>query len=89
MGEFFISKESLEFLKNRFRDYYETFKIELPDRFARREYAFVFFGGRGMMRHIGFDKKTTFSNFLKEKNPQHVYYSSAYYQKPDAPRMEE
>lgn len=89
MDEFFTSKESLEFLKNRFREYYVTSRIELPDRFARREYAFVFFGGRGMMRHLGFDKKTTFSNFLKEKNPQHVYYSSAYYQKPDAPRMQE
>ena len=89
MGDFLISKESLEFLKNRFSKYYKTYKIELPDRFARREYAFVLFGGKGMIRHIGFDKKTDFSNFLKEKNPQHVYYSSAYYQKPGAPRMQE
>jgi len=83
------SKDSLEFLKNRFREYYETNKIDLPDRFGRREYAFVFFGGRGMMRHIGFDKKNIFSNFLKEKAPMHTYYSSAYYKTPDAARMQD
>ena len=47
MGDFFASKESLEFLKNRFREYYETIDIELPDRFGRREFAFVLFGERG------------------------------------------
>ena len=59
------SEDSLEFLKQEFREYYKTNKIDLPDRFGRREYAFVLFGGRGMLRHIGFDKKTNFSNFLK------------------------
>jgi len=72
MANSFTSKESLEFLKNKFREYYKTNKINMPDRFGRREYAFVFFGGRGMMRHISFDKKTNFSNFLKEKAPMHT-----------------
>jgi len=89
MNDFFVSKESLEFLKNRFREYYATNKIELPDRFGRREFAFVFFGGKGMFRHLSFDKKKTFTNFLKEKTPAHMYYSSAYYQKPDAQTMQE
>jgi len=89
MGSIVTSKESLEFLKNIFRVYYEKNRIELPDRFGRREFAFVFFGGKGMMRHIGFEKKINFSNFLKEKSPCHAYYSSAYYQKPDAPTMQE
>ncbi|UCH72120.1 MAG: DNA primase catalytic subunit PriS, partial [Thermoplasmatales archaeon] len=88
-GGFSTSKKSLEFLKNRFRKYYETNKIELPDRFGRREYAFVFFGGKGMFRHISFEKKLNFSTFLKEKSPAHAYYSSAYYKKPDAPTMSE
>ena len=89
MGSFITSKESLEFLKNTFKKYYKQNKIEMPDRFGRREYAFVFFGGKGMMRHIGFEKKTYFINFLKEKTPGHAYYSSAYYQKPNAPTMQE
>ena len=89
MNEFFISKDSLEFLRNRFKDYYDSASIKLPERFARREYAFVLFGGRGMLRHIGFNKKNNFSVFLKDRSPQHVYYSSAYYQTPDAPKMQE
>ena len=89
MNEFFTSKESLEFLKNKFRDYYERSDIELPDRFGRREFAFVFFGGKGMMRHLGFEKKTLVSKFVKDRAPCHSYYSSAYYQKPDAPTMQE
>ena len=89
MGSFITSKESLEFVKNTFKNYYQDNKIGLPDRFGRREYAFVFFGGKGMMRHLGFEKKTSFSSFVKEKAPCHAYYSSAYYQKPDAPTMQE
>ncbi len=89
MENFITSKESLEFLKDAFRKYYENNKIELPDRFGRREFAFVFFGGKGMMRHIGFEKKIHLTNFLKEKSPCHTYYSSAYYQMPDAATMQE
>ena len=89
MGSYSNSKESLEFLKEEFRKYYKANKLELPDRFGRREFAFIFFGGKGMMRHLGFEKRYQFTNFLKEKAPSDIYYSSAYYQKPDAPTMQE
>jgi DNA primase small subunit len=89
MIDFFTSKESLQFLKNRFREYYETIDIELPDRFGRREFAFVLFGGKGMIRHLSFYKKINFKNFLKEKVPAHIYYSTAYYQEPGASTMQE
>ena len=89
MGDFSTTKESLEFLKNRFKEYYETSNIDLPDRFGKREYAFVFFGGKGMYRHVAFGKKTGFIRFLKSRAPQHAYYSTAYYQEPSAPTMQE
>jgi len=89
MTDFHTSKESLEFLKNRFREYYESATIKLPNRFGRREFAFVFYGGKGMMRHLAFDKKNNYMRFLKERAPAHTYYSSAYYQRPDAPTMQE
>ena len=89
MSDFVTSKGSLKFLRSRFREYYEKIKIEMPDRFGRREFAFVFFGGKGMLRHLSFEKKTSFKKFLKERAPAHVYYSSAYYQKPYAPTMQE
>ena len=89
MGNFSSSKESLEFLKEEFRNYYSKNKPVLPDRFARREFAFVFFGGKGMMRHTGFEKRINFTDFLKERAPSDVYYSSAYYKTPGAPTMQE
>jgi len=89
MDDYFDTKNSLEFLRNEYKKYYEKNKIELPDRFGRREFAFVFFGGKGMFRHIGFEKKQQFFEFLKEKIPSDVYYSSAYYQKPDAQTMQD
>ena len=89
MGSFSTSRESLEFLKNLFSKHYELHKIELPDRFGRREFAFITFNGKGMIRHIGFEKKNQFSNFVKTKTPSHIYYSSAYYKKPGASTMQE
>jgi len=83
------SQKSLEFLKNKFQEYYKKNKIELPDRFGRREFAFLIFGGKGMIRHLAFDKKKNLLDFLEERAPQHVYYSSAYYQIPDAPKMQD
>jgi DNA primase small subunit len=80
-------KKSLEFLQNNFREYYRNNKIQLPDRFSRKEFAFVFFGGRGMLRHLSFNKKQQFNDFLSEKAPCHTYYSTAYYKTPDASTM--
>jgi DNA primase small subunit len=82
-------KKSLEFLKDEYRNYYKNNNVGLPDRFGRREYAFVLFGGKGMIRHIGFEKKIQLKDFLTDRAPSDVYYSSAYYQKPDAQTMQE
>ena len=87
MGDDSSAQRSLEFLKNSFQTYYASNKIGLPDRFGRREFAFLFFGGKGMVRHLGFGKREMFWNFLAERVPQHTYYSSAYYQHPDAAKM--
>ena len=89
MAEYDSSQLSLEFLKNKFREYYENVNIELPDRFGRREFAFVLFGGKGMIRHLAFPRKNQLLGFLQERAPAHAYYSSAYYQKPDASTMQE
>ena len=89
MSNFFITQESIEFIKDRFREYYKTSEIELPDRFGRREFAFVFFGSKGMTRHLSFDRKNNLKKFLIDKVPAHVYYSTAYYQNPNAPTMQE
>ena len=89
MGNLSRQTRSIEFVKECFKQYYTNNKLELPDRFGKREFAFVLFSGRGMMRHIGFDKRNDFLNFIKQKIPYHTYYSSAYYQLPNAPTMSE
>jgi DNA primase small subunit len=89
MGTFETTNESIEFVKDCFKEYYKQNKINLPDRFSRREYAFVIFGKKGMIRHLGFDKKSAFEEFISKNIPFHAYYSSAYYQIPDAPTMNE
>jgi len=89
MDYFTEQKNSLEFLKKHFKEYYKSKKVELPDRFARREFAFVLFAGKGMIRHIGYEKKKQLYDFLIDRVPCHVYYSSAYYKQPNAPTMQE
>jgi DNA primase small subunit len=42
-----------------------------------------------MVRHLSFNRRRDFFDFLEKKVPRHVYYSSAYYQVPGAPRMQD
>ena len=87
MGKENSVHESVAFMKNAFQSYYMSNKLELPDRFGRREFAFILFGGKGMVRHLGFEKREMIWDFLSERAPQHAYYSSAYYKHPEAPKM--
>ena len=82
-------QQSLGFLQQHYNQYYTSHILPLPDRFSRREFAFMFFGGKGMLRHLSFPKKQQFQQFLKQKTPAHCYYSTAYYKTPHAPTMNE
>lgn len=77
------------FLKKRFAEYYKKTDMELPERFGKREFAFMHFGAKMMRRHIAFSKRSRFISFIQQMIPAHIYYSSAFYQKPDAPTMGE
>ena len=77
------------FVKARFRRYYESTKPILPDRFAKREFGFMFWTPGIVQRHLGFSRPEDLRSFLTDRVPAHAYYSSAYYEKPDAPTMEE
>ena len=82
-------QQSLQFLQHHFNTYYQSNNLSLPDRFSRREFAFMLFGGKGMLRHLSFSKKYQYQAFLRQKTPSHCYYSTAYYKKPDAQTMNE
>ena len=77
-------QQSLGYLQQSFKSYYYNHRITLPDRFSRREFAFMFFGGKGMLRHLSFSRKQKYQEFLIQRSPAHCYYSTAYYKTPDA-----
>lgn len=76
-------------LQARFADYYRRNPLPAPDRFTRREFAFLFFGQKFMLRHLGFPTQKEFQEFLVRNGPAHAYYSTAFYQTPNARTMQE
>ena len=72
-----------------FSKHYREAHLALPDRFSRREYGFMFFDRGFVMRHLAFPTRATLKKYLVEQVPSHAYYSSAYYERPDAPTMAE
>src|SRR5467141_1860441 len=77
------------FLRGQFHRYYDTMKPTLPDRFGRREFGFMFWTPGIVQRHLGFSKEEELKAFLASRVPTHAYYSSAYYENPNAGTMEE
>lgn len=83
--------EEKQYLIKKFSNYYLKNKIDLPREFKKREFAFVPFESIPefvMKRHISFESEEDFQNYVIREVPAHVYYSSAYYDKPDEERME-
>lgn len=94
---------TIQYLKNKFSEYYKTTELKLPNRFTRREWGFLYLGETFMQRHLGFRKSKELIQFLsggqlKTNNqmnvpsqtliPAHVYYSSAYYSEPKLQPMQ-
>mgnify|MGYP000002778299 CR=1 FL=1 len=78
------------FIRGKFAEFYETEsdRIRAPDLIERREFGFLLFGEKIMIRHKSFKKVEDLRRFLKETVPLHVYYSTAYYENPEG-SMEE
>jgi DNA primase small subunit len=82
-------KETIEFLKKRFSDYYNNTELYLPKRFGKREWGFMFIGENFMQRHKAFSSQIDVKEFLTKRVPAHVYHSAAYYESPGASTMVE
>jgi DNA primase small subunit len=76
-------------LEEQFQKYYTQAHLPGPRHMDEREYALVPFGERHMQRHIAVKTPAALADMLKNRRPAHVYYSSAYYEMPDAPTMAE
>ncbi len=88
-----MNPATTEFLRQRFTDYYKKTGLVAPSSLEQREWGFVLFNphsdGMRMRRHIGFSGRGELFQYIKNLIPQHAYYSTAYYEKPDAGTMAE
>jgi DNA primase small subunit len=78
-----------EFMRGWFQRYYQKYPPNPPGRLERREFGFMFFDREYVQRHLGFGEAGQLHSYLQGQVPSHSYYSSAYYQFPGAPTMEE
>ncbi len=78
-----------EFMREWFQRYYLSRPPRPPERMDRREFGFMFFDREYVQRHLGFEGVGELHSFMQGQVPSHAYYSSAYYQFPGAPTMEE
>jgi len=77
------------FMLKAFKKYYRTEGAVLPDRFARREFGFMFFDKNFVQRHLSFSSPEELHRYMQGNVPAHSYYSTSYYRKPDEPVMED
>ncbi len=81
---------TLEFLKQRFAEYYRTCYLSPPSSLEQREWGFIFLDASTdvrMRRHMAFSDQRELVDYVRNMVPAHVYYSSAYYRTPAAPTM--
>jgi len=77
-------RERVSFIKQTFRQYYNTHKdrIDLPSDYQAREFAFLAFAERFMTRHKAIRSRDELFNMIGVLVPSDVYYSTAYYARP-------
>jgi DNA primase small subunit len=77
--------QRFEFLKEKFHEYYRASigTLERPPSMAEREFGFLLFRERTMVRHKAFRDFESFGSSLLSLTPSDVYYSTAYYQHPE------
>jgi DNA primase small subunit len=76
-------------LTKRFGTYYQGTRLELPFRYTRREWGFLYFDKSFMVRHLGFDSRSKIEGYVRTQVPRHAYYSTAFYEEPSARTMAE
>jgi len=88
-----MNPSTTEFLRQRFTEYYKKTVLVSPSSLEQREWGFVLFNPGAaevrMRRHIAFAGRPELFEYIKNLVPSHAYYSSAYYEKPDAATMGE
>ncbi len=81
--------QNSRFMLKAFKKYYRTDGPMVPDRFARREFGFMFFDKTFVQRHLSFSTPGELQRYMQGNVPAHSYYSTSYYRKPNAPTMDD
>jgi len=74
---------SLRFIQDKFAEYYANNVIQPPSSIEQREFGFLLFKERMMVRHRRFENVDALTSFLRTTVPSDAYYSSAYYERPE------
>jgi len=76
---------SREFVFQKFSEFYRdpANAVPPPPDFERREFAYLMFKERFMVRHKRFDSIESFRKIIAQTVPSDVYHSCAYYNNPD------
>ena len=84
-----MSDRTRSFVQEQFREYYSSCFEEITIRkgFEQREFAALLMKNRTMVRHKSFRDRYELQEFLCSLTPSDMYYSSSYYERPDAPDM--
>ncbi|RJS72434.1 DNA primase catalytic subunit PriS [ANME-2 cluster archaeon] len=85
-----MNERTKHFLRERFREYYLEYPIQLPPGFESREWGFVIFDALPrivMFRHKSFRSRQEVLEYLRSMAPAHAFSSVAYYEHPEAGTM--
>ena len=85
-----MNERTKNFLREKFKEYYLEYPIQLPPGFESREWGFVMFDALPkivMYRHKSFHSRPEALEYLRSMAPAHAFFSVAYYERPDAGTM--
>ena len=72
-------------IRQKFQNYYLTHSdLYLPPEATQREYGFLLFKEKFMVRHRTFKDPSVLLTAIRDLVPAHVYFSTAYYRQPTA-----
>lgn len=81
--------QNSRFMLKVFKRYYRTSAPIVPDRFARREFGFMFFDRNYVQRHLSFSTPDELRRYMQGNVPAHSYFSTSYYRRPAEPVMDD
>ena len=80
-----MSSLSQKYIQDKFADYYKQNSASIlpPSSLERREFGFLLLERRAMLRHKAYKDANSLRASLSRILPSDVYYSSAYYERPE------